>query len=1007
MPDTRHRTGNYALMRLSQNAQRRNLGSSQGENYAITGSGTVEYENGVEALLADDFAGTVRVPNGVRATVPARLAAVVWDGAGEVVHAGDVPVRGMTSPVTTVLVDGSDMPFGVCNAVQGDTLTVPGFSDVAAWNLSGGLGMPSMQTLQDSPCVQESRPAEIVAGRLVLTDTVGKQQRGAFLKDFTFMAGDAWEISFKWRAWVPSDQKFAGRYGFTRDLPSYFFSCVLRAADDASSPLPGYDKVYWPATAACGFSLGGYGGGSMGLSRVWKGTTLGAPDVDQSLLPGGSLRHVTDPFIVHLRCNGDGRLAVTLTRDTDDPQALCSYGFTCDVSEAFSSGAAVLGFTGSTDGTSNATEAMWARQEVWDLTGSVVHPTYEVTPDGLAFTSNNWCLCGNGWKADGSATLANAPGEADTREYIVSYTGVPVYVPFVYSCDFTSSRTKNVNAASYSLAMYLQMSGAAWALPSAVIEKAVTVLPEREPAYGIFISGYAGTAYWTSPDGGVGTLETAGELSQTAYEPWSVVANATNHLTLTYDGWDTFTFRVSYSDGRVFTSRHRYANLADGSYAGRYFHPTFVSAEFWGNNQIFTLSNVSLKTYENPVARVAATGLDFTSANWSTPDAASSWTAPGVLQLSNHQGSGGVTRERLFGTQGLPAHTPFEWTMDCTSTRPLAWKELKSDQRFGMYVQTGGTGIAFASPSASVLTELPTAVPAFGMTVATYGGTCRWACPNGAVKTVSDVIDGTGWMQTGDGVTPNRLCLRYDGQETFTFEALFPDGHRYCVSHRYAALANGAYAGKTFYPTVVSGSSFGSPLSRTFVLSNLSVKTVTPTPSSAVSEGDPLAVAAGAACTFTVAQRGVSDAASAQPGVRFADVSLAAGATLSVVPQLTAAKAAFEALTVSGNATLAAGTGAALVLGDLTFTSLAPVALTVTGPVSFATPQTITVPQAWRGHGGVVLVDCTGAQVVTPPAVENIVLLDENGQTYGPRARVVYGGGCLRWTPAGMSIIIR
>lgn len=972
--------------------------------YTIVGSGTVEYAAGVEARLADDFAGTVWVPNGVRAAVPARLNAVSWDGAGEIAYEGQTPVKGGTSPVTTVYAGASGGLFGPVNTVQGDVMPVPGFAETDAWSLIGGLGRTSLGTLADGPLKQESKPAEIVDGRLVLTDTVGRQQRGAVLKDFTIKASDVWEMSFMWRAWIPDEGKFAGRYGFQWDVPSYYFCCALRAADNTSSPLPGYDNVYVPANSAYGFGFGGYGGsGAMGVSRVWNGAGLGSPEVNETRLPGSSLHDKSVAFKVHLRCNGDGLMAVTLTRDTDDPESACGYGFTCDISGAFATGAAVLCFTGSTDGHHEATEAMWARQEVWDLEGTVTRPTYDVTPDGLAFAAENWNVVGKGWNADGSATLANAPGDTKSREYAVSQTGIPVYVPFVYSCDLTSSHDRNELVCSYSVAMYVQMAGVGVAFPATLADDAATSLPVADPAFGIYFSGWLGQPCWTTPNGGIGVVGPAENIDHVAGEPWRVKAGQPNRLTLAYDGWDTFTLNVTYADGRVFTSRQRYANLADGSYADKFFYPTFVTTEFWGNNHTLTLSNVNVKTHENPVARQPAGGLDFTSDNWKTPDAASSWLEEGGLRISNHQG--GLTRERALAKNGITAYTPFVWSVKCRSSLGIGWNEQKRDQRLGMFVQTTGPEIEFPAANAHVLSELPSTARAFGMAVATYGGYCYWACPEGAAQTLSAAITGTGWMQVAN--TPNLLRLIYDGEETFTFEAAFPDGHGYSVSHRYTALADGAFAGKTFYPTFTSGSSFNSPVSGTLELYDHSIQTIIPQASSTVKYSEPLKVAASAVTTFTLAQRGSGDVATVQPGVRFAEVALAEGSTLAVAPQFSVAKASFDNLIVTGDATLAPSDQSGVVLGDLTFQSVTPCTLTVTGNVSFGAPQTITVPRIWRGHGTLTLVDCTKAEVLTVPDVDRMTLVDERGTPYGKRASLQFAAGCLRMVPSGMAVIWR
>ena len=143
------------------------------------------------------------------------------------------------------------------------------------------------------------------------------------------------------------------------------------------------------------------------------------------------------------------------------------------------------------------------------------------------------------------------------------------------------------------------------------------------------------------------------------------------------------------------------------------------------------------------------------------------------------------------------------------------------------------------------------------------------------------------------------------------------------------------------------------------------------------------------------------------PGVRFAEVALAEGSTLAVAPQFTVAKASFDNLIVTGDSTLAPSDQSGVVLGDLTFQSVTPCTLTVTGNVSFGAPQTITVPRTWRGHGTLTLVDCTQAEVLTVPDVDRMTLVDERGTPYGKRASLEFSDGCLRMVPSGMAIILR
>ena len=116
---------------------------------------------------------------------------------------------------------------------------------------------------------------------------------------------------------------------------------------------------------------------------------------------------------------------------------------------------------------------------------------------------------------------------------------------------------------------------------------------------------------------------------------------------------------------------------------------------------------------------------------------------------------------------------------------------------------------------------------------------------------------------------------------------------------------------------------------------------------------------------------------------RFAAADLAKGATLTVKPATSATKAAVGKVVSGGAATFAAGSGAAVSVGDVTLTGDdTDTGVTLTGNVAFGDTLTLTVPSAWRHtrHGVVTAIDASGATAgLGSLTADKVVVRDEDG----------------------------
>ena len=139
-------------------------------------------------------------------------------------------------------------------------------------------------------------------------------------------------------------------------------------------------------------------------------------------------------------------------------------------------------------------------------------------------------------------------------------------------------------------------------------------------------------------------------------------------------------------------------------------------------------------------------------------------------------------------------------------------------------------------------------------------------------------------------------------------------------------------------------------------------------------------VPSGAAAS--VAAGGLMDGQTAEVA-SFGTADLAAGATLTVKPSGTSTKASVAKVVSAGDATLKAGAGAEVRVGDIELTRAGSGAgLALDGAVSLGDAFTLTVPSAWRETrpASVTAVDASGVTGGFALAPANIVVRDADGE---------------------------
>ena len=303
---------------------------------------------------------------------------------------------------------------------------------------------------------------------------------------------------------------------------------------------------------------------------------------------------------------------------------------------------------------------------------------------------------------------------------------------------------------------------------------------------------------------------------------------------------------------------------------------------------------------------------------------------------------------------------------------------------------------------------LPRYKQAFGSALGYYFNKLLWA--TNTVSSVSNPNDDSGkfidysaedqsWKRPANGFM--KWTLSYDGHGTFTASVQTNNNGKATTStYTYPQLTDAKYAETTFYPSILGRFKSDGGEINPVIVSNIVLKV-----HSRTAPAWPVEVASGAAVTV----RGAAvDAAGTLPyGMNGAILN--AGASVSVEPYGNTTGIEWTDLMVAGPSSIAAAQGVTNRIGNLVYTgSMQASTLSLTGPVAFASPLSITIPAAWMsGGGGAVLANYSAATCVAAPVPAQISIVTDEGDNVTSKFRVSAVDGRLVIASRGMLIIFR
>ena len=366
-------------------------------------------------------------------------------------------------------------------------------------------------------------------------------------------------------------------------------------------------------------------------------------------------------------------------------------------------------------------------------------------------------------------------------------------------------------------------------------------------------------------------------------------------------------------------------------------------------------------------------------------------------------------RAAIIAKEGIPVYCAFEMSCDFYMVQNPPYPDGRKDADIGLFVQSQGPSLtyynAWSSRSAYML---PRYKQAFGASLGYYYKKLLWVTntvssvsnPNTeSAKFIDYSAEDQSWMRPANGFM--KWTLSYDGHGTFTASVQTNNnGKATTATYTYPQLTDAKYAETTFYPSILGRFKHDGGEIKPVIVSNIVLKVHART-----APAWPVEVASGAAVTV----RGASvDAAGALP-YGMDGAILNAGASVSVEPYGNTTGVEWTDLTVAGPSSIAAAQGVTNRIGNLVYTgSMQASTLSLTGPVAFASPLSITVPAAWAsGGGGAVLANYSAATCVAVPVPSQISIVTDEGDNVTSKFRVSAADGRLVIASRGMLIIFR
>ena len=366
-------------------------------------------------------------------------------------------------------------------------------------------------------------------------------------------------------------------------------------------------------------------------------------------------------------------------------------------------------------------------------------------------------------------------------------------------------------------------------------------------------------------------------------------------------------------------------------------------------------------------------------------------------------------RAAIIAKEGIPVYCAFEMSCDFYMTQTPPYPNNRKDADFGLFVQPEGPTLTYYGAwSSRTAYMLPRYKQAFGASLGYYYNKLLWI--TNTVSSVSNpntdsamFIDYSNedksWTRPANGFM--KWTLSYDGHGTFTASVQTNNnGKVTTTTYTYPQLTDAKYAETTFYPSILGRFKHDGGEINPVIVSNIVLKV-----HSRTAPAWPVEVASGASVTV----RGATvDAADTFPyGMNGA--MLNAGASVSVEPYGNTTGIEWTDLTVAGQSSIAAAQGVTNRIGSLVYTgSMQASTLTLTGPVAFASPLTITIPAAWLSiGGGGVLADYSAATCVAAPVPSQTTIVTDEGDNVTSKFRVSAADGRLVIASRGMLIIFR
>lgn len=528
-------------------------------------------------------------------------------------------------PGTIVIGDGKPLEVPVNTLERGSGVTTYSLSSAQEWTFAGDARYSSFLAPNGVDTITFRSPVPAVEdGVLVMTRDTGSQRSTAYLDGAEIAYGDEFRCRFAWHAYLRDEYRYAGRYGYRTDFPTYTLGIFLKPTSTTDKTGSGYDYISLPPDVS-GFCIGGWftkSNKARGLWDVNGGRIMsGNPAVLEGNLASGDM---TRPYDVTLHYKS-GILSIRLRQGDDETLR------TLDVHDAFAKDGKVhFGFVGRTGWSSRSDgsayeEASWAWQEISKFNMELAPSSDGLTARNAGLSSERWAIFGAAQWQDGGDSVAVIRADAYGRGGCILKEGIPAYAAFEFSADVYRGAPAGYNDQGDNMfGLFVQSAGPDMDVVGGWNSRFGNVLPKDSLAFGGYVSAYrdARRLYWVTNRVTFANktddsqTRTAGTDAQT----WSCVKDVPLRYTLAYDGLGTFTFTVQKdAAGNTVSSTWYYPQLGDARYredgiVKTSLYPSFLGTASNGSAwKAVVVSNAQLKV-QSPFSGVCRRVLPQVSA---------------------------------------------------------------------------------------------------------------------------------------------------------------------------------------------------------------------------------------------------------------------------------------------------------------------------------------------------------------------------------------------------------